>query len=64
LYLIYINDLLERIGAFASLSLYVDDTKLYKHITKDVDENDLILVLDLDSIKKWYNKWSLKLNIK
>ena len=59
LFLIYSADLSNTV-MHSKLSMYADDTKLYKAIN---DENDCVLLQnDLTLVSEWANLWQMKLN--
>jgi ribonuclease P/MRP protein subunit RPP40 len=58
LFVLYINDL-DRVVK-CNLSLYADDSKLYKRISSDADCN--LLQQDLYNVAAWCSMWHLKLN--
>jgi len=59
LFLIFINDL--PLEVISLLSLFADDTKLFRRI---ISENDReILQKDLDNIAKWADKWKMEFNV-
>ena len=59
LFLIYINDIPERIN-YSSILLFADDTKLLKCISGYNDH--LLLQEDLTSLENWCTDWHLNLN--
>ena len=59
LFIMYTNDMTEVIQ-HSSVSLYADDTKLYKTIRDNLD-NDL-LQIDAENITTWSITWQLPLN--
>ena len=61
LFLVYINDLPERIN-FASCYLLADHAKLIAPITSSCDH--LRFQEDLNSLHEWCSEWCLKLNSK
>ena len=61
LFIIFINDLLEKCNNGSELFLYADDAKLFRHISCDNDID--LLQKDLLDIQSWMNKWLLKLNV-
>jgi len=64
LFLIYINDLPELCAAEdpnSEIYLYADDSKIYKVINNNIDQQNLQSVMNL--IKNWSDEWLLRLNI-
>jgi len=61
LFLIYINDLPDFCGEDHKIYLHADDAKLYSTITSKEDQ--LCLQRVINRIKKWCDKWLLKINI-
>jgi len=64
LFLIYINDLPELCAAEdpnSEIYLYADDSKIYKVINNNIDQQKLQSVMNL--IKNWSDEWLLRLNI-
>jgi hypothetical protein len=59
LFLLYSADL-PHVVRNCKISLYADDTKLYKSISNEHD--CLLLQRDLDSIANWANSWQMSLN--
>ena len=59
LFVCYINDMPEEVTA--QISMYADDTKLFKEINTEDDK--MILQKDLDAIKRWSEKWQLRFNV-
>lgn len=59
LFIIYINDIPERI-LHSSIRMFADDCKLLKCISSFYDH--LLLQEDLNSIVRWCDEWRLKLN--
>ena len=59
LFIIYINDLPERIRSLCSI--YADDTKIFKILD---DLYDKSLQEDIDSLTKWCDSWKMSLNSK
>ena len=59
LFLIYINDIVKRIGG--SIRLFADDTSLY--IIVDLPERAaMVLNADLQTISHWANDWLVLFN--
>jgi len=61
LFLIYINDLPELCAAEdpnSEIYLYADDSKIYKVINNNIDQQKLQSVMNL--IKNWSDEWLLK----
>ena len=56
LFLIYINDLSDRVNS--QIRLFADDSYLYKTI--DTPQDTLQLQKDLDALTKWENEWSME----
>lgn len=62
LFIIYINDLPDFCNNLcAKLYIYADDTKLFRHIRKSEDQDNL--QSDINKVKEWANDWLLKLNV-
>ena len=68
LFLIFINDL--PLGIISLLSLFADDTKVFRRIVTDrsgqvqtSDRDREILQNDLDNIYKWAEKWKMEFNV-
>ena len=68
LFLIFINDL--PLGIISLLSLFADDTKVFRRIITDrsgqvqtSDRDREILQNDLDNIYKWAEKWKMEFNV-
>ena len=61
LFLIFINDITERITA-SKILLYADDIKLYKSVRARADSEEL--QTDLNAMSKWNEDNSLSFNIK
>src|SRR5664279_4398204 len=59
LFICYINDLPEVVRSF--IFMYADDTKLFRRVDNDADQEEL--QRDLDQIVKWADKWQLRFNI-
>src|SRR5664279_3672539 len=59
LFICYINDLPEVVRSF--IFMYADDTKLFRRVNNDTDQEEL--QRDLDQIVKWADKWQLRFNI-
>jgi len=62
LFLIYINDLVAKIGDGASSKLFADDVKIYSVVKCPVDFNNLQHCLDL--ICEWAVDWQLSISIR
>ena len=45
----------------AKLYIYADDIKLFRHIRKSEDQDNL--QSDINKVKEWANEWLLKLNV-
>lgn len=60
LFLIYINDLPEKLTS--NIRLYADDCVIYREITNPDDS--FLLQSDLNTISSWCNQWLMKLNVK
>ena len=59
LFLIYINDIVKRIGG--SIRLFADDTSLY--IIVDLSEQaETVINADLQTISHWANDWLVLFN--
>ena len=58
LFLIYVNDIVDDISS--NISLFADDTSLYRTITSSDDID--ILNSDLNTISKWGKKWLVNFN--
>ena len=58
LFLIYINDLPEFTSSGTNVSLFADDSALYRKII--TPEDHLILQQDLDSLQKWEIEWDME----
>ena len=58
LFIIYVNDLPSLVQS--SLTMFADDTKVYRAIrdTRDAE----VLQSDLETLSKWSHKWLLKFN--
>ena len=61
LFIIYINDLPDKVEGRAMMSLYADDAKLYRTIKTRNDSQELQMALN--GVKDWCDKWLLKLNV-
>lgn len=61
LFVIYVNDLIHSC-ANSEVFLYADDSKIFKHITKEEDSQ--LLQRDINNVKLWLDKWLVTLNIK
>jgi len=61
LFIIYANDIQEICHLGSDLYLYADDSNLFRYISGDNDS--IALQSDLNSLKDWFKKWLLKLNI-
>ena len=59
LFIIYINDIDERINC--KLSKFADDTKIANRV--DSESQRQLLQRDLDTLIEWSNKWQMKFNI-
>ena len=59
LFIMYTNDLTEIIQ-HSSVTLYVDDTKLYKIIRDNLDSD--LMQIDAENITTWSIRWQLPLN--
>ena len=59
LFLIYINDLEDDISS--KVLKFADDTKVFRKVTNDTDEQSL--QDDLDTLVKWSEKWEMLFNI-
>ena len=60
LFLIFVNDLPEKITQGSNVFMYADDTKLFNTFNRD--NQTLTLQNDLDSVSAWMEEWQLKLN--
>ena len=58
LFIIFINDLPDNISS--NLLIFADDTKIYRQIKHDNDQN--ILQEDIYKLQEWSDKWLLKIN--
>ena len=58
LFVIFINDMPEKVSNF--ISLFADDAKLYGVSTDDTDS--LSIQNDLSKLQNWTNKWKLQFN--
>ena len=56
LFLIYINDLPDRVNS--QIGFFADDSYVYKTINNTLD--CLQLQKDLDALTKWENEWSME----
>ena len=59
LFLLYINDLSERVSS--TVKLYADDTKIYRKILDPIIDYQL-LQADLNNLSEWACKWQLRFN--
>ena len=59
LFLCFSSDL-QNVVKYSTISVYADDTKLFKEIQNLTDCQ--LLQIDLQNISKWSNDWQLKLN--
>jgi len=48
---------------FVEIYLSADDTKLYKHVTSDSEDDHVSLQTGLDVLQEWSDRWLLKLNV-
>ena len=60
LFLLFINDLIECCIQYSKIYLFVDDAKLFRHITQDSDQTEL--QNGVNALQEWSQKWFLKLN--
>ena len=60
LFLVYVNDVPNYILFQSTISLFADDTKLYKSIDFSGTRNDL--QADLNSLQKWSLDWGMEFN--
>jgi len=60
LFIIYINDLPDLIEQNASISLYADDAKIYKHVREMSDGESLQKAVE--DMNLWCNSWMIKIN--
>ena len=58
LFLVYINDMGERLSKDTKLRLFADDSLLYRVINTKEDYN--ILQKDLEILQKWEKEWSME----
>ena len=66
LFLKYINDLPELCAGedpSSEIFLYADDSKIYKVIRNQSDQQKLQTILNRPMIKNWSDEWLLRLNI-
>jgi len=56
LFIIYINDLPEVVNS--NIYLFADDTKIYKSISTQADQE--VLQSDIDNLSKWSETWLMK----
>jgi len=61
LFLLFINDLIERCAMYSEIYLFADDAKLFKHILSVNDQEKL--QDGVDELYKWTTEWLLNLNI-
>ena len=59
LFLIYINDLPDRV--LSSIKLFANDTKVYRELS-DVTVDSLMLQSDLDQMSNWARMWQMTFN--
>ena len=59
--LLYINDLVDLCDEYASIYLFADDAKIFKHVKTSADQ--LNLQQACNTISKWSEKWLLPLNV-
>jgi len=59
--LIYVNDIQELCHSGSDVYLYADDSKLLRFIPEEYDS--FAIQSDLNSLKDWFKKCLLKLNI-
>lgn len=59
LFLVYINDISE--GVTSRLSIFADDTKLYKHLNSDLDKE--VLQQDIQTLHEWTKTWEMEFNV-
>ena len=57
-FLIYINDIGEKLTSGTKLRLFADDSLLYRDIKSRNDSE--ILQRDLDGLQKWEEKWKME----
>jgi len=57
----YVNDIQEIWHLGSDLYLYADDSKLFRNISGENDS--FALQSDLNSLRDWFKKWLLRLNI-
>ena len=62
LFLIYINDLIDRCGLYSDIYVFADDAKFFLHIMEPQDSD--LLQYALNELQNWSHKWLLNLNIK
>ncbi len=60
MFAIYINDMTE--GVIGYMSMFVDDAKLFRKITKE--EDCIALNQDLEKIGEWSLKWEMEFSAK
>jgi len=51
IFLLFINDLIERCATYSEIYLFADDAKLFKHILSDSDQE--MLQRGVDELYKW-----------
>ncbi len=61
LFIIFINDLVDQCENGASIYLFADDAKIYKHVSKLEDKT--VLQQCVDSFMKWTDRWLVKVNV-
>jgi len=61
LFLIYINDLIDRCGLYSDIYVFADDAKFFLHIMEPQDSD--LLQYALNELQNWSHKWLLNLNI-
>jgi len=62
LFIIYINDMLEfSSDSHTKVYVYADDTKLYRHILQQEDQDEMQNIMH--RLKNWTDEWLLKLNV-
>ena len=58
-FIIYVNDVPKQVKS--NLVMFADDTKMYRAIRNEGDEQ--VLQEDLDSLLRWSDKWLLRFNV-
>jgi hypothetical protein len=61
LFVIYINDLVELCDDHASIFLFADDAKIFRHIRSNIDQLELQKACNI--LSTWSEKWLLPLNV-